>query len=196
MEYQVDSIVYNEFTSLPDTFKYRIKEKMAGFFTDNEGRQAIRIERFIKKYNPNKPYDSIPYTIKEVWMANASNKNVQVVEGNIRFTKLIFPVQQNAVWDGNANNMLPEWLYSYEYIDRKEQMNNITLDKVLKVRQRDERTAIYYHYYAEKYAKNIGLVYREIKDIYSNSVVAGVPVENRIEKGILYKQTIIKYGYE
>jgi len=196
VEYDVDSVVFNELSSVPDTFRYRIKEKFTAHFSDNEGKQAIRLERFIKKYNPSLLYDSIPYQIKEVWMSNASNKNIQVVEGNIRFTKLIFPVQQNSSWNGNAYNSLGEWLYKYTYIDKTETINQVNLDKVLLVTQRDDYTQIYHHFYIEKYAKGVGLVYREIKDIYSNNVISGIPVEQRIEKGVIYKQQIINYGYE
>ncbi|MBK7819078.1 MAG: hypothetical protein IPJ60_17265 [Sphingobacteriaceae bacterium] len=102
--YDVDSTVYNDLSLDTVSYKYRIKERLVENFTDNEGMQAIRLERFIKMYNPNKPYDSIAYTIKEAWMINADDKKVQVVESNLRYTKLIFPVSKNATWDGNANN--------------------------------------------------------------------------------------------
>ncbi|MBL7917278.1 MAG: hypothetical protein JNM96_02705 [Bacteroidia bacterium] len=196
VEYNVDSIVFNDLTLSVDTFRYRIKEKLTEFFTDNEGRQAIRIERYIKKFNPNKSYDSIPYTMKEVWKANVESKNVQVVEGNIRYTKLIFPVQQSASWNGNAYNTLGEQSYTYDYIDKAESFTGKSFTNVLLVKQKDDETLISKQYYIEKYAKGAGLVYREIKDIYSNTVVPGVPVEQRIENGVIYKQVLFNYGYE
>lgn len=194
--YDIDSTVYDELSQTSTLYKYRIKEKFTENFIDNEGKSAIRIERYIKKYNPAKPYDSIPYTIKEVWMANADDKKVQVVENNIRYTKLIFPIKQSATWNGNANNNLGELNYSYSYIDKAETFNGNSLPNTLFVIQRDDKTLIAQQYYSEKYAKGVGLVYREIKDIYSNNVVAGVPIEQRIEKGVIYKQVLISYGHE
>lgn len=194
--YDVDSTVYTQLPKDTIYYRYRIKEKLADSFTDNTGQPAIRMERYIKWYDPNKSYDSISWKIKEVWMVNTSNKNVQVVESNNRFTKLIFPVQEKASWDGNANNTLGEWMYMYDYIDRTEKINNVTLDKVLLVKQKDYRTLISYQYYVEKYSKGIGLVYREIKDLLSNTIVAGIPLENRIESGIIYRQTFVTYGHE
>lgn len=194
--YDVDSVVY---TDLPrDTlfYKYRIMEKLADSFTDNQGQEAVRLERYIKKFDPAKPYDSIPWMMKEVWMMNASQKNIQVVEGNVRFTKLIFPVQEKASWNGNVNNTLGEWSYSYDYIDKKEEINHNTLENVLKVRQKEYRTLISYQNYNEKYAKGIGLVYREITDLLSNVIIANKPVENRIESGVIYKLTLVTYGHE
>jgi hypothetical protein len=195
--YDVDSTVYNNFPTV-DTIKtkYRIKEKIADSFTDNEGKPAIRLERYIKMYSATKPYDSIPWSIKEVWMVNADKRSIQVSEGNVRFTKLIFPVQEGTAWDGNAKNTIGEWQYTYKYIDRKETINGKSLDKVLLVSQIDFRTFISYQNFNEKYAKGIGLVSREITDIYSNNVVPGVPVEGRIETGLIYKQTLVTYGYE
>ncbi len=194
--YDVDSTIYNSLTQDTVVTKYRIKEKITELFTDNEGQEALRLERFIKKYNPNKPYDSIAWAIKEVWMVNANKKSVQVVEGNVRFTKLVFPIQQGANWNGNAKNTIGEWMYTYEYIDKTESIGSKQLDKVLNVKQKNYRTLISYQNYTEKYAKGVGLVYREITDILSNNVIANVPVEGRIEDGLIYKQTLVTYGNE
>jgi hypothetical protein len=194
--YDVDSTVYSEIPVDTVQTKYRIKERIADSFTDNEGKPAIRLERFIKMYNPNKPYDSIPWSIKEVWMINADKKSVQISESNIRFTKLIFPIQEDASWDGNARNTIGEWMYTYDYIDKKETINGNVLEKVLYVKQRFFRTEISLENYYEKYAKGVGLVYRQITDVYSQNVVNGVPVENRIVHGTIYKQTLVSYGYE
>ncbi len=194
--YDVDSTIYNSLTQDTTVTKYRIKEKITELFTDNEGQEALRLERFIKKYNPNKSYDSIAWAIKEVWMVNANKKSIQVVEGNVRFTKLIFPIQQGANWNGNAKNTIGEWMYAYEYIDKTESVGSKQLDKVLNVKQKNYRTLISYQNYTEKYAKGVGLVYREITDILSNNVIANVPVEGRIEDGLIYKQTLVTYGNE
>lgn len=194
--YSVDSTVYTELPKDTVSYKYLIKEKIADSFTDNEGKPAIRLERYIKMYDSIKSYDSIPWSIKEVWFVNADKKSIQVSEGNVRYTKLIFPIQEGVSWDGNARNTIGEWLYTYKYIDKKETINNVTLDKVLFVKQKEFLTEISVEKYYEKYAKGAGLVYREITEIYSNNVVSGVPLESRIEKGLIYKQTLLNYGYE
>jgi hypothetical protein len=138
----------------------------------------------------------MPWIIKEVWLVNADQKTIQVVEGNIRYTKLIFPVSANSSWNGNAGNTMPEQLYTYDYIDMKETINGTVLQNVLSVKQNEFRTLISYEKETEKYAKGIGLVYREIYNILSNTIVQNVPVENRIESGLIYTQTLVTYGYE
>ena len=199
--YDVDSTHYHSIGTTSINVKYRIKEKIADSFTDNEGKPAIRLERYIKMYPVwPKTYDSIPWTMKEVWMINASNQSIQVSERDIRYTKLVFPIQENASWNGNAKNVLGEWMYNYVYIDKAETINGFTLQKVLKVKQFNLPTLISYENYVEKYSKDVGLVYREIQAIYSNKVTytnnVVVPIENRIEEGIIYKQSILNWGYE
>jgi hypothetical protein len=118
---------------------------------------------------------------------------LEVVEEDIRFTKLIFPVKEDATWNGNANNTLGEWEYEYTYSDRAETINGTAFDNVLMVTQKDDKNknAIHREYYIEKYAKEIGLVYREIKDLRSSVVIIGVPVEQRITSGVIYKLTYL-----
>ena len=194
--YDIDSTIYTDLPRDTIVYKYRIKEKIADSYTDNQGKPAIRLERYIKKYNPLKSYDSIPWTIKEVWMVNADQKSIQVVEGNVRYTKLIFPIQEKSSWNGNANNTVGEWDYTIDYVDKAETINNTKLEAVLRVNQKEYRTLISYQNYFEKYAKGVGLVYREINDLLSNNIIANKPVEGRIESGIIYKQTLVTYGHE
>ncbi len=194
--YEVDSTIYGVLPRDTTVYKYLIKEKLTDNFIDNEGRSAIKLERYVKHFNASKPYDSIAWTIKEVWMINANNKSVQVVEANKRYTKLIFPIEEKASWNGNAGNTESERLYTYNYVDRAEIFKGNLLEKVLMVTQHEYRTLISYENYAEKYAKGIGLVYREIKNIQSQTIVPNMPIENRIESGLVYKQTLVTYGYE
>lgn len=194
--YSADSTVYDEFTHLPKTTKYQIKEKIEASFTDSEGKPAFKLARYIKKYDSLVSYDQMPWVIKDLWQVNISPSSAEVVEENVRFTKLAFPVKEGTTWNGNAKNSIGEWTYSYDYIDRTEAINSVNFEKVLLVKQKDFRTLISYQYYVEKYAKGVGLVYREITDLYSGTIIPNVPVENRIEKGTIYKLTVVSYGKE
>lgn len=195
--YDVDSIIYDEFTFDSTFYKYRIKEKLEEEFVDNENKSALKLVRYIKKYSSLKPYDSIPWTIKDVWQVNVNSSNVEVVEENIRYSKLIFPVKQNSKWDGNVKNTLGEWLYTYSYVDQAETINNVNCDKTCLVTQKDFRTLISWQKYVEKYSRGIGLVYREIIDIKHPVTSTNTDIENIPNKiGTFYKSKIITYGYE
>lgn len=196
--YDVDSTVYDDFKKDTTYYKYRIKEKLTEAFTDNQGRAAIKFIRYIKHYNSTVSYDNMSWMIKDVWNYTKTNTSLEVVEENVRYTKLMFPVKTDATWNGNANNTLTEWNYKYIITDAQQTINSHTFDNVLVVEQKDDknRNVIKRQYYIEKYAKGIGLVYKEIKDLYSNTVVVNKTVENRIEKGITYTQTYVTHGFE
>ena len=152
-------------------------------------------------YNPLISYDNIAWTIKDIWNYTKTNTTLEVVEEDVRFTKLSFPVKENATWNGNALNTLGEWNYTYDYINQSETINITHFDNVLLVVQKnDKNNAIHREYYIEKYAKDVGLVYREIKDLESNTIKVQngviVPVEQRIEKGVIYKLTYVTHGIE
>jgi len=74
-------------------YKYRIKEKLEEKFTDNQGREAIKLVRYIKKFDQNISYDNISWQIKDVWNYTKTATTLEVVEEDIRFTKLIFPIK-------------------------------------------------------------------------------------------------------
>ncbi|MCX8080455.1 MAG: hypothetical protein N3F09_04365 [Bacteroidia bacterium] len=194
--YDIDSLVYNDLTLTSTLYQYRIKEKFADTYLDNEGRRVWRLERYIKKKHPQKPYDSIPYIIKEVWKTYADNQKVEQTEKNVPYIKLIFPVEQGATWNGNALNTLGEQTYRYEYIDKAETINNISLEKVLSVEQKNTETLLSKDYFKEKYAKGIGLVYKEMVSVYSNTLNPSIPLMNRISGGFVYTQKLVQYGKE
>ena len=196
--YSVDSVVYNDLRKDTTIYKSLLKEKIADAFTDNTGQTAYRIERYIKKYNPALLYDSMPWTIKTVYMMNANNKNIQIQEGNNRFCKLSFPVLAKNTWNGNAFNSLGEQTYKYDYVDNAETINNKAFTDVCLVIQKAFHPLTLDQNYVEKYAKGVGLVYKEITDVVSNSPSANfaIPVLQRIESGSIYKQTFLSIGYE
>ncbi len=194
--YDVDSTVYTEIPKDTISYRYRIKEVLADTFTDNVGQTAWRIERFIKRYDPFHSYDSIPWTSKEAWMLNATNRSIQIVEHNIRYTNLVFPIEDQVSWNGHAHNSLGEQKFSYDYIDRNEIVGMKNFEDVLKVKQLYFPTLISHQDYSEKYAKGVGLVSREITDLLSNKIVPGKEVKDRIESGIIYKQTYVTHGIE
>ncbi len=195
--YDVDSTVYDDFKNDTTYYKYRIKEKLEEIYIDNQGRSAIKLVRYIKKYNDTVSYDNMPWMVKDVWSYIRTSTTLEIVEEDIRFTKLIFPVKEESLWNGNANNTIGEWDYKYSYTDRAETINGSSFDNVLMVIQKsDKGNQIHREYYIEKYAKDVGMVYREIKDLRSNVVIAGIPVEQRITSGVIYKLIYVTHGYE
>jgi hypothetical protein len=194
--YQVDSTVYNDLRKDTAVYKFLLKEKIADSFTDNQGKNAIRIERYIKKFNPKIDYQNMPWQMREVYFLSATSSDISIQENNQRFTKLVFPAQQNKSWNANASNNLGEQYYSYKYINTDETISTNKFENTLLVIQKENHPLTLEQYYIEKYAKGFGLVYKEITDVVSNSNISPKPVLLRIESGLIYKQTFLSIGYE
>lgn len=174
--YDVDSIYYdnanlNSGTHLAkiDTFKFQLKEKIESIYSDNLNRPTIRLERYVKYYNDTVNYSQMQWTLRNVWAENLTATTAEKVEENIRYVKLVFPVKENQNWNGNAQNINPEMDYYYAFIDQSFKIRNTIYDSVLQVTQYDDGGSVLTErkFYAEKYARNIGLVYKEIIDIQS-----------------------------
>jgi hypothetical protein len=63
----------------------------------------------------------MPWTVKDVW--NYTKQNYSRSGGRrCSFHEIIFPVKEDATWNGNANNTLGEWEYEYTYSYRAERI--------------------------------------------------------------------------
>src|SRR5262245_18708694 len=97
--YDVDSTRYRAIQADTIHAVYRIKEQLDSVFTDNQGRTTYKLVRYVKNYSPTVSYDSMQWTIKDVWVVNIIKTNAEEVEENIRYVKLIFPVAANSSWN-------------------------------------------------------------------------------------------------
>ncbi|GIV26852.1 MAG: hypothetical protein KatS3mg027_0666 [Bacteroidia bacterium] len=192
--YDIDSTAYDELTHIPKTYKYRLKEIITQAFTNDENTTSYRLERYIKYYDSTKTYDQIPWQIKDVWTIIPYSNSIEKTEENIRYVKLIFPVKQGLQWNGNIKNTLGEKMYKYEYADQPDIINGKSFQKTLKVLQNNYRSLIQYQNEEEKYARDVGLIYKEITNLESQTIIPNVPVENRPEKGFIYKMQIVEWG--
>lgn len=162
--YDVDSLFYDDFTASVDTAIYQIKELVAEAYTDLEGEQAFKINRYRRNH------DTLAWVLIDVWNAKLTQTNFQKAEENVRFVKLIFPVGNGKVWNGNSMNTMAEWEYEYESIDQPENVGGNPLAKVLTVNQLENINLIEEQQFLEKYAENVGLVYKKSKDLVRDNL--------------------------
>jgi hypothetical protein len=186
--YEVDSIAYDDKIHPPDTFRYLLKELITEKFPDNTGRPTLRLERFHKIYNDTVPYDSMQWLGPRIWTANKTVTTLERKEENIIYLRLIFPVQKGKTWNGNAYNTLGE--KEYEIISAHEPgyLNNLYFDSVTTVKQYENVNLIETKYEIEKYAANVGLIYKHITSIYHE----GDSINNKF--GYRFTQKIVGYG--
>lgn len=179
--YRLDSTLFTNFGTTTVVRSYQEKHQVDQQTTDNEGRPAYRVFRFIRDvagteaWKPSGSYYIIP-----------GNTTVEVVENNLRFVKLTTPVRQDNNWKGNRflpadpygtfypfsndDNMM-DWDYTYTTTGETLTLNGLTLNDVVTVQQADESVNApvtqqaaygYINYSVDKYAKGLGLVYEEL----------------------------------
>ncbi|HIA11293.1 MAG TPA: hypothetical protein EYN41_09460 [Flavobacteriales bacterium] len=186
--YDVDSTVWNDFDvpSVVTNYQYQIKEVIESAFIDDEGREALRWERYKR--------DTVtdPWVIKDVWIANKTVSTAEKVEENERFIKLIFPVRLAKIWDGNAANTMDEWDYQYTEVDAPKTIGGLSFDSTLTVAQQDFNTWVTYDFFEEYYAKNVGMVYK--KGLHWEKGDANLNWDVDYKAGYEYTMTINSYS--
>lgn len=160
--YEVDSISQNDSLQKKDTLHYLLKEVIESIITDNEGRPSMRIERYVKYHDSLVPYSQLPWTLKDVWMATRTSTTAEKVEENVRYLKLVFPLEKGKDWNGNVYNTKPEWEYEVTEYDKPKILGNLSFDSTLTVEQVNRNILNLTEYSIETYARNVGLIYKEM----------------------------------
>ena len=179
-EFLITNINHSSFGK--DTVTYYLKEVISEKFLNLEGDSAYRIERFWKT-------DSMDnYEIKDIWVANKSLNFAQLVEENIRFTKLIFPFDVDVVWDGNAFNNQQSQEYRIESINIPFTVNSLSFDSSITVIQNYKSNLLEYENSKEIYVIGVGLVYKEDIEVLINSADS-----NDFSQGYEFYQELIEF---
>lgn len=191
--YNVTEIVIDKKVDRYDTLDYQLKVIMHSEYTDTEGKTAMRMERYWRTA------DSLAWEIKDVWSARLADKEASMYEENIRYVKIRLPVELYKSWDGNIYNTLDESKYMITAIDVPASVDSLQLDSTMTILHIDDESLIHKEYAYEQYARDVGLVYKEDINLESQPGDGGIidpdiPVEERITRGTLYYQTLIKYG--
>ncbi len=181
--YDVDSTIWDDFTSQTYEYHSQILEVIESQFIDNEGNPAFRIERYYRAS------DSADWVIKDIWFANLKPASAEKVEENVRFVKLTFPVHENFKWDGNAFNYLNEENYAYKGLHESITAGSNHYDSTITVEHKNSYNLIEEDNRYEVYAKHIGLVKK-----YSKTVKKNIAQPDVIVSGNLVEYNLRHYG--
>lgn len=189
--YQVVDITIDKNIGEYDTLTYQLKERIDSMFIDNSGNKAWRLERY-------KRLDSTQnWVISDVWMSQIADHKAQQVEENQRFIKIVFPPEVGKKWNGNVCNTLDAQNFEITALDAPLSLNDFYFDSVLTVVQKYDTSKIHKYYTIEQYANYTGLVNKQIISIdyaFIEFDTHGIllPIIQRISRGHLYYQTLIK----
>lgn len=178
--YRIDSLVFTNFGRVTETHKYQVKHQVDAQIVDNMGRTSFRVYRFIRDSAGTQPWvPSGSYFITPL------PDQVEVIEDNLRFIKLHLPMSDGFSWKGNRylptdaysplynfsnDDNLEDWDFYYDGEPGSFSYRGINYSNVYSIEETNESFNVPItspgsfatrSRAVEKYAKNIGLVYRE-----------------------------------
>ena len=202
LTYDLDSIIYDPIPTggvKIDTTHWQIREIIKDTFKDNAGMTQYRIDRLERKRG------AIDWKISKVVTAAFSETNALRQEDNLRFIKFPLVFNKTTTWNGNIFNdstkiiiagetldmFSKNWMYKIVSFGEKETINTQIFPDVLTVlAQTDAKILTEKRYLLEKYAKDIGLIYREWHILDTQKLDTSVAWEKKAEKGVIVIQRI------
>lgn len=211
--YSVDSIIYDFAQgggTVRDSFRTFVREIVADTLRDQTGQLLYSIERYERRH------DTAAWVLKSIGTAARTTTQAIRTDNNLRFLKLVFPLDRRSEWDGNlwidenreieiaGERMRPfvNWEYEVDSIDVPAIVGNFAFDSTLLVTEVDDKNIIERRLSRVLYAKNVGVVWREqwiLDSQYCNQSPPPADCETRpwelkAEKGYILRQTIIEFN--
>ena len=205
--YAVDSVLYDigpDASIIVTNSRTFVKHEISDTITDNLGRTGFIVERF------ERAHDSLDWVIKDVWTAFRTESEAEWIEENLRFIKMVFPVKDGISWNGNrfidettivpiageSVEVFKSWSYEVLESDIAMDYGNYFFDNVAIISQADSENLIELRESTEHYAKDVGLIFREMRilDTQCISECEGQSWEEKAEKGFILRQKIIDFN--
>jgi hypothetical protein len=179
--YRLDSLNFYFYGQLDTVTSYLAKDSVEESFIDNSGRPSWRVVRYLSDTT-----GTLPWTASETYSVTPSVQTIEVQENNLRYIKLAFPMDEGFSWTGNtylpynpfqdffafsddSHLSLELWDYAYQNVNKPFALGNHVYDSTATVLQvndsinvpiTDPNSFASRTYWAETYAKNVGLIYR------------------------------------
>jgi len=194
VEYMVDSTTYNDVTSPPTIFTttFYLREEIDSVFQDASGEDNILVTQY-RKENLSDSWD-----VYQVGSFKISESSHQRYFNDLRFISLIFPVSEGREWQGHSflnvdneptleylDDARYDWNYQYTAVDEVVVIDSFTLDSCLTVLQIDEENLFEKKFGQELYARNIGLVSKELVVLNTQAPPSGASFIDRAESGFI-----------
>jgi hypothetical protein len=201
--YKGDSISYNYFFDVNERKRERsfyLKEVTVDTFRDNLNRLAYSIDVY-ERFDTTSEWRH-----KVRWYKVIDHKTAERVEDNLRYIKLIFPQRAGDRWNPNKyiTEQIPYIIEISPNTNTKSTLSRITekdvtyasFDSTLTVVSITDTSQTNNHKITEKYARNIGLVYREQWNVVASDTGSNytLPWIDRARLGFYMKIEAIEYG--
>lgn len=184
--YNIDETIYSEVAPVQNKI-YQMKVEVMDSFPTPDGTYTYVLSRMTRDNETDVWLDL------DTWSTRANNLELVVNEGNTPYLKLVFPLHEGKEWNGNKYNNFGEDKYQLTSFGEPFELEETNFENTLTVTQENNDDVIVYHdIRKEVYAKDIGLVYREIMQLSycTNNDCLGQQI---IKSGKIYKQQLDTY---
>jgi hypothetical protein len=209
IEYQVDSVVYDPAASgsVADTSRTFFREVVADTFYDNAQRLTFRMERWERKA------DTLPWILEKIATATRTKNLIIRTEDNLPLIPLAFPLFEKQRWEstalfdknqsvivaGESLDFFKNWQSEVLSLDEPGRVGALPFDSVAVISHADDENLIELRYVLEKYARGVGLIFRELKILDTQcggnpATCAGIPWELKAERGLIVRQSILGHN--
>lgn len=178
--YRVDSLVFPNFGRNTEIHKYQVKHVIDAVVTDNQNRPSYRVFRYLRDSAGTQPW-----TPNGSYFITILNDQIEVIEDNLRFVKMHMPVREGFTWKGNKHlsdnpyntifnfsndDNMADWDFYFDTFEPSFSYkgNNYTdvwsiesADEIYNVPITDANAYAARTRAVDRYAKGIGLVYKE-----------------------------------
>ena len=157
--YQIDSILYNEFTGRINVVSLQQREYISRTEMDAENRETFIVEIHTRAA------DSLPWHLNRITKRNLTGYRYEVLDNNVISVPLVFPIVIDKKWNANVLNTLITKEYKYKSVNEVFINDSMRYDSTVSVLQFEEENLIEKLYEKETYAADVGLIFREHNEI-------------------------------
>lgn len=173
-----------------DTTRFQLKESLVDSFP-GQGGDVIYLLHRSKRLSANDAWD-----LDSVWTTRRNQSQAVTVENNVPYIKMVFPIDENKIWDGNKLNSVDNDAYEMRNLFASFDTGLEVFEETLTVIQNEKLDSIdILDFRKEVYGLNIGLIYKSSSYLEFCDDIDCLGLKE-IEQGRILKQTIIDYGKE
>ena len=208
--YKIDSVTFRQLANSQiqkDTYSFQLRETYIDTFTDN-----AKILNYII-LREKRTSDTALWQIANVASTALTAETALRTDNNLTFIKMPLAFIDKTAWNGDAfidstvnieiaggtleliSKKRWNWNYDVENFDQPTQIDKTIFPNVLTILSQIDPTILTEKRYTlEKYAKNVGLIYKEQSILDSQNLNSALSWTQRAQKGFILTQRIVSYN--
>lgn len=177
-------------TAAPVAQTYQLKETIGPAYTDVTGQLAYRLLRYRRSATGQ------TWQLDSVWSVRRTATEAIRTENGLDVVKFVFPATENVQWNANRLNASGPDTYQLRNVGQAVGVMGLSFDNTATVIQQADSTLLGQDKRREIYARDVGLVYKEVSQVQYCTATPGCLGTRQIIYGIQQTYQIRSYGRE